>query len=311
MIFCPLLPAFFSKFPIILWNMVLALSFCHLSFLFPCPFFLFLLFYRRSAHSLFLWYFFPLRPYLFPPPRGGGGYFPIYRPLRFRWSGSVPKCHGSGKRDKKNTGMWYLSNQPCRLPNPCWYCGHARMHTGIVMHAGLLALADGCEAGVERRRMPRQPGRSEGGQQLLDEKVITCLKVDGNVKWDRSGRGLSLSFSLGLWRSRVICNLNVSFDENVILTFRNFLKWSWGAKYVNLAVGFYRNNFLSHEASIVFSCFYSRSDGQGFPLKVHKNQCCGSGMNFFGSVSGSGTFFAIGFGSYMNFITFYLCIPVL
>jgi hypothetical protein len=41
------------------------------------------------------------------------------------------------------------------------------------MHAGLLALADGREAGVERRRMPRQPGRSEGGQLLLDENVIT------------------------------------------------------------------------------------------------------------------------------------------
>ncbi len=67
---CPLLPAFFSKFPIISWNIVLALSFCHLSFLFPCPFFLFLLF--SSARALFSWYFFPIRPYLFPPPRGGG-----------------------------------------------------------------------------------------------------------------------------------------------------------------------------------------------------------------------------------------------
>ncbi len=46
---------FFSKFPIILWNIVLALSFCHLSFLFPCPFFLFLLFCRRARcfHDIF------------------------------------------------------------------------------------------------------------------------------------------------------------------------------------------------------------------------------------------------------------------
>ncbi len=32
MILCPLLPPFFSKFSIILWNIVLALSFCHFSF---------------------------------------------------------------------------------------------------------------------------------------------------------------------------------------------------------------------------------------------------------------------------------------
>jgi hypothetical protein len=32
-----------------------------------------------SARALFSWYFFPIRPYLFPPQ--GGGYFPIYRPL--------------------------------------------------------------------------------------------------------------------------------------------------------------------------------------------------------------------------------------
>jgi hypothetical protein len=25
-----------------------------------------------SARALFSWYFFPIRPYLFPPPRGGG-----------------------------------------------------------------------------------------------------------------------------------------------------------------------------------------------------------------------------------------------
>ncbi len=56
-ILCPLLPAFFSKFPRILWNIVLALSFCHFSLLFPCPFFLFLTFLLRRA--LFLWYFSP------------------------------------------------------------------------------------------------------------------------------------------------------------------------------------------------------------------------------------------------------------
>ncbi len=44
-------------------SVILSLFF---SFLFPCPFFLFLLF--LSAHTLFFWYFFPLMPYLFPPP---------------------------------------------------------------------------------------------------------------------------------------------------------------------------------------------------------------------------------------------------
>jgi hypothetical protein len=35
-----------------------------------------------AERVLFLWYFFPLGPYYFPPPWGGGGYFPIYRPLK-------------------------------------------------------------------------------------------------------------------------------------------------------------------------------------------------------------------------------------
>ncbi len=82
MILCPLLPAFFSKFPLILWNIVLALSFCHLSFLFPCPFFLFLLFCRRARC------FFPIRPYF-----GGGGYFPIYRPLQLDNDSRFEKKH--------------------------------------------------------------------------------------------------------------------------------------------------------------------------------------------------------------------------
>ncbi len=63
---------FFSKFPIILWNIVLALSF-YLFFSLVLSFFL-------LARALFSWYFFPIRPYLFPPPPGGR-YFPIYRPL--------------------------------------------------------------------------------------------------------------------------------------------------------------------------------------------------------------------------------------
>ncbi len=72
MILCPLLPAFFSKFPIILLNIVI--------FSFPLSFLSFSSF--LSAHAFFSWYFFPIRPYLFPPPRGGGGGgFPIYRPL--------------------------------------------------------------------------------------------------------------------------------------------------------------------------------------------------------------------------------------
>ncbi len=78
MILCPLLPAFFSKFPIILWNIVLALSLCHLSFLFPCPFFLFLLYCRRARIVFMI--FFPHQAIFIPPPPGGG-YFPKYRPL--------------------------------------------------------------------------------------------------------------------------------------------------------------------------------------------------------------------------------------
>ncbi len=35
------------------------------------------------------------------------------------------------------------------------------------------------------------------------------FKVDSNEKWGGSGRRLSLRFSLGLWRWRVICNLNM------------------------------------------------------------------------------------------------------
>ncbi len=71
MILCPLLPAFFSKFPIILWNIVLALSFCHFSFLFPCNFFLFLLFCRcmRCFYDIL----FPQAIFIPPPLRGGGG----------------------------------------------------------------------------------------------------------------------------------------------------------------------------------------------------------------------------------------------
>ena len=69
---------FFSKFPIILWNIVLALSLCHLSFLFPCPFFLFLLFCRRARVVFMI--FFPHQAIFIPPPPGGG-YFPKYRPL--------------------------------------------------------------------------------------------------------------------------------------------------------------------------------------------------------------------------------------
>ena len=36
-------------------------------------------------------------------------------------------------------------------------------------------------------------------------------KVDSKEKWDGSGRRLSLSFSLGLWRLRIIWNLNLFF----------------------------------------------------------------------------------------------------
>ena len=39
----------------------------------------------------------------------------------------------------------------------------------------------------------------------------STLKVDGSEKWGGSGRRSSLRFSLRLWRSRVICNLNMSF----------------------------------------------------------------------------------------------------
>ncbi len=69
---------FFSKFPIILWNIVLALSFCHLSFLFPCPFYFFLLICPRARcfHDIF-----SPSGHIYSPPPPGGGYFPIYRPL--------------------------------------------------------------------------------------------------------------------------------------------------------------------------------------------------------------------------------------
>jgi hypothetical protein len=39
----------------------------------------------------------------------------------------------------------------------------------------------------------------------------SSLKVDGNEKRGGSGRRQQISFSLPLWRSRVILNLNVSF----------------------------------------------------------------------------------------------------
>ncbi len=53
------------------WSVFLSLIFSFLlSFLSFPPF--------LSARVLFSWYFFPIRPYLFPP---WGGYFPIYRPL--------------------------------------------------------------------------------------------------------------------------------------------------------------------------------------------------------------------------------------
>ncbi len=101
MIFCPLLPAFFSKFPLILilWNIVLALSFCHFSFLFPCPFFLFFLF--LSARALLLWYFFPLRPYLIQ----------YTDPWDLFYTGGK----GSGSLDNMLSGSFKLTKETCAL----------------------------------------------------------------------------------------------------------------------------------------------------------------------------------------------------
>jgi hypothetical protein len=43
---------------------------------------------------------------------------------------------------------------------------------------------------------------------VYEPTVKSSLKVDSNEKWGGSRRR---SFRLGLWRSRVICILNISF----------------------------------------------------------------------------------------------------
>ncbi len=124
MILCPLLPAFFSKFPIILWNIVLALSFCHLSFLFPCPFFLFFLF--LSARALFSWYFFPIRPYLFPPPWGGGGGGGIFQYID-PWSLLYQLFHLLRIERNPDPAKWCGSDPiPIRIHNTAYQCTRMR-----------------------------------------------------------------------------------------------------------------------------------------------------------------------------------------
>ncbi len=82
MILCPLLPAFFFQvshnfMKHCSWSVFLSLIFSFpLSFLAFSPF--------LSARLLFSWYFFPIRPYLFPPPPPGvGGIFQYIDPWFF------------------------------------------------------------------------------------------------------------------------------------------------------------------------------------------------------------------------------------
>jgi hypothetical protein len=51
---------------------------------------------------------------------------------------------------------------------------------------------------------------------------IDALKVDSNKKRGGLGRKLSLIFSLGLWRLRVICNLNLLFSCKTFFVFPPF-----------------------------------------------------------------------------------------
>jgi hypothetical protein len=81
MILCPLLPAFFSKFPIILLNIVLAMHF--VTYLFFSLVLSFFFSFFVGVRVVFM-IFFPHQAIFIPPPRGGGGgggYFPTYRPL--------------------------------------------------------------------------------------------------------------------------------------------------------------------------------------------------------------------------------------
>ncbi len=49
---------------------------------------------------------------------------------------------------------------------------------------------------------------------LSKSQTPKCLKVDGNEKWEGSGRKQLFSYSLALWRLKVILNLNVQFCVN-------------------------------------------------------------------------------------------------
>ncbi len=89
---CPLLPAFFFQVSHNVMSLIFSFPLSFLSF---SPF--------LSAHALFSWYFFPIRPFLFPPPPGGGGgifqYIDPWSSL-WRWRENVSLtllCTGRGK----------------------------------------------------------------------------------------------------------------------------------------------------------------------------------------------------------------------
>ena len=69
----------FSKFPIILWNIVLALTFVNYLFFSLVHSFFFSFFV--GARVVFMIFFPHQAIFIPPPPPGVGGYFPIYRPL--------------------------------------------------------------------------------------------------------------------------------------------------------------------------------------------------------------------------------------
>ena len=84
MILCPLLPAFFFQ---VSHNFMKHCS-CSVTYLFFSPFLSLFFSFFVGAGALFSWYFFPIRPYLFPPPpgEGGGGIFQYIYPSHSRLS---------------------------------------------------------------------------------------------------------------------------------------------------------------------------------------------------------------------------------
>ncbi len=150
MILCPLLPAFFSKFPMIYETLFLLCNFVTYLFfsLVLSFFFSFFCWRARCFHDIFS----PSGHIYSPPPRGGGGYFPIYRPLEGNQihsfkssSGSFfSTSYGSGSASQKVTfptvpvpqhWWWCLYLGPSDVPRVSQYRLAAHLSSAVILYS--------------------------------------------------------------------------------------------------------------------------------------------------------------------------------